>query len=153
MRLLAVFLLIFLATCAPQGGSLSSPQTGLNGHFTQQIVISNHPHHVLMGHLIDTSRDGVQTRALVIGQRRDGVHRLRMAEAWSGGVELPFEPMHSRLDGCTHGHCRDRAVGMIILSDQMFAAARQQGLSARLIGTSDAIDLSVPASLFQALPE
>ncbi|WP_224814065.1 hypothetical protein [Hasllibacter sp. MH4015] len=150
---LALLLLTFVVACAPQPGTLVADQTGLNGSFTAQIPISDHPHHVLMGHVIDTTRDGARVRALVIGARTDGVHRLHMREAWSNGIELPFRSTSRRLDGCTHGHCRDRALGIILLSDAMFAQVRQHGLRARLIGSAEPIDISVPASLFLALPE
>ncbi len=153
MRFLSLIFLMFFAACAPQSGVISDGATGLTGQFTRQVVISDHPHHVLMGHLIQTTRDGVQTRALVIGQRRDGVHRVRMVEAWSDGIELPFSATTRRLDGCTHGHCRDNAVGVIFLSDQLLADGRSNGLSARLIGRSAAINIEVPATLFQALQE
>ncbi|MEX3016253.1 hypothetical protein [Gymnodinialimonas hymeniacidonis] len=153
MRILALFLVLFCAACTPQSGTLSSPALGAQGDFTEQIAISDHPHHVLMGHVIDFTQNGARTRALVIGQRRDGVHRLRMSEAWNGGTALPFTATHRRLDGCTHGHCRDNAVGMILLSDALFQEVRATGLTARLIGTSDAINIRVPATLFRALPE
>ena len=130
------------------GGALSNPQTGVAGVYTAQTVITDHPHHVLLGHVIIVTRGAVTVRALVIGQRRDGVHRLRYAEAWSGGVELPFRRHYGR--DCTHGHCRDNAIGMIFLSDALFDRAVAQGLTARLIGTSGAIDIAAPAALFRA---
>lgn len=153
MTRIALLLLMFLSACAPQSGALVSRDTGLAGSFTRQIPISDHPHHVLMGHLIDTTRDGARVRALVIGTRNDGVNRVNMREAWSNGVELPFRATTRRLDGCTHGHCRDRALGMIFLSEALFTHAASHGLRARLIGTGDAININVPATLFQALPE
>jgi hypothetical protein len=153
MRWLSLFLLLALAACTSSPGVVHSPETGLHGQYTAQVVISDHPHHVLMGHLVAFAHDGTRTRALIIGQRRDGVHRLRMAQAWRGGVELPFTSTTHQLDGCTHGHCRDRAVGIIALSDAVLATARRDGLSARLTGRSDAVDIHVPAWLFQSLPE
>lgn len=145
--------MLTLAACASPSGVVNAPQIGLNGPYTSQVVISDHPHHVLMGHLISFTHIGTRTRALVIGQRRDGVHGLRMAQAWRDGVELPFTPTTHQLDGCTHGHCRDRAVGIVVLSDSDLAAARHDGLSARLTGRSDAVDIHVPAWLFQSLSE
>lgn len=150
-------LLLLMTACAPRTGTLVSQHTGLTGHYTAQIPISDHAHHVLMGHLIDMTRTDGRTdahvRALVIGARNDGVHRLVMREAWSNGVELPFQATHRRLDRCTHGHCRDRAVGMIFLSEALFDYAAAFGLTGQLIGTSDSIDFAVPATLFQELPE
>lgn len=152
MRLILPIFMLF-AACTPQSGTLVSQHTGLAGSYSRQVAISDHAHHVLMGHIIDTTRDDMRVRALVIHSRNDGVHRLRMREAWSNGVELPFRATNRRLDGCTHGHCRDRAVGMIFLSDALYSYAISHGLDARLTGTGDAINISVPASLFQALPE
>jgi hypothetical protein len=103
-----------------------------------------------MGHVIDVTRDGERVRALVIQQRRDGVHRLSMREAWSQGVRLPFRASSGRMDGCSHGNCRDNSIGFIFLSDALFAHAASHGLTARLIGSSDAVDITVPASLFAA---
>ncbi|MBF9045251.1 hypothetical protein HKCCE4037_18050 [Rhodobacterales bacterium HKCCE4037] len=153
MRVIVLFLLTFLAACAPQQGQLVAPDLGISGQFTRQVVISDDAHHVLTGHLVQTTQNGVRTRALVIGQRFDGVHRLRMTQAWMNGTTLPFSGTTRRLDGCTHGHCRDNAVGMILLSDQLFSHARAHGLAARLTGPSDNIDIRVPASLFPTLPE
>jgi hypothetical protein len=144
-------LLLALCACAPQSGTVVSRDTGLSGTFTRQIPISDHPNHVLMGHVVETMRDGVRVRALLVGHRWDGVHRIRMREAWMNGVELPYSPSHRRVDGCTHGHCRDAAVGMIFLSDALFAHAETHGLRARLIGSSGGINIAVPATLFQDL--
>lgn len=148
IRFLA-FMMLALAACSPRSGAVVSPQTGVTGQYSRQIVISDHPHHVLMGHVIETRRDDIVVHALVIGHRHDGVNRVVMREAYAGGIALPFQPTHRRLDGCTHGHCRDRAVGMIFLSPALLDQARQHGLRARLIGSGDAIDISVPALLFQ----
>jgi hypothetical protein len=126
---------------------LSTPETGLSGHYTAQIRISDHPHHVLMGHVIHVTRADETVRALVIHQRRDGVHRLRFREAWSGGRRLPFSASH-RGRGCTHGHCRDNPVGFLFLSAAMFERAQITGLRARLIGPSGAIAIAVPPRLF-----
>jgi hypothetical protein len=152
MRILFPILLALLSACSPSGGAVDAPETNISGHFTQQIVISDHPHHRLMGHLISAMRDGVQMQALVIGQRRDGVHRLRIYEAWSGGTQLPFASTTQQLDGCTHGHCRDNAVGIVFLPDALFDHARAHGFTARLLGRSGAINIRVPPDLFLALP-
>ncbi|MBF9060583.1 hypothetical protein HKCCSP123_15480 [Rhodobacterales bacterium HKCCSP123] len=137
-----------LQALAQAGATISNAHTGLSGSSTAQMRISDHPHHVLMGHVIHaTSRAGT-VRALVIGQRRDGVHRLWFSEAWSGGTELPYA--RTRGLGCTHGHCRDAPIGMIFLSAALFARAAERGLSARLVGPSGAIDIAVPAALFRA---
>lgn len=129
------------------GGAVSNAATGISGIYTDQRRISDHPHHVLMGHVIVVARDGGQARALVIRHRRDGVHRLRFSEAWANGRRLPFR--RETGTGCTHGHCRDGPVGMIVLDAAQFHRAGAEGLSARLIGPSGAIDIAVPASLFR----
>lgn len=79
MRLLLPLLLL-LAACMPPSGTLSSRETGLSGSYSHQIPISNHPHHVLYGHVVEAIRDDAVSRALVVSQRRDGVHRLRFQE-------------------------------------------------------------------------
>ena len=144
---LALWLSAAQALGQAQGGVLSQQATGLSGAYSAQAVISDHPHHVLAGHVVIVTRGGETVRALVIRQRRDGVHRLSFHEAWSGGTTLPFRREGG--DGCTHGHCRDRAIGMIFLSRALFDRARDHGLSARLIGPSGAIDIAAPASLFR----
>lgn len=152
MRVLTPLLLVLLASCNPSGGTLNAPHTGVAGQFTQQMVISNDPHHVLMGHLISVTQNGSHIHALVIGQRRDGVHRLRMHEAWSEGIQLPFTSTTRHLDGCTHGHCRDNAVGMVFLNGALIEHARTHGFSARLTGRSEAVTIHVPPTLFHAFP-
>jgi hypothetical protein len=131
---------------ADGGGSLSSPELALSGVYSAQAVISDDAHHVLMGHVI-VARQGRDIHiALIIQQRRDGVHFIGYRQAFSGGVELPYRRM--RGTGCTHGHCRDRPVGLIALNAAMLARYAQSGLEARLTGRSGAIALSVPAALF-----
>ncbi|PWK61091.1 hypothetical protein [Roseicyclus mahoneyensis] len=128
------------------GGALSNAATGVAGVYTGQQRISDHPHHVLMGHVIIVSRDGALARALVIGHRLDGIHRLRFSEAWTAGQPLPFHRETGA--GCTHGHCRDGSVGMILLDGAGFDQALRRGLAARLTVPSGTIDISVPAALF-----
>jgi hypothetical protein len=146
--LCAVILWMTAVQVLAQGGTLANPETGVSGTYTAQVVISDHPHHVLVGHVIIVTRGPDTVRALVIQQRRDGVHRLHYAEAWSAGIALPFRRTYG--PGCTHGHCRDNAVGMIFLSSALFVRAEHHGLSARLVGPSGAIDIAVPAALFRA---
>jgi len=148
---LAVSLVVLLAGCVPQSGTLVSEATGLSGRYSEQVVISDHPHHVLYGHVIEAQRNGEITRALVISQRRDGVHNLRFQEAWMRGVELPFS-RSGALSGCSHGQCLNRHAGMILLSDALFTHARNNGLQVRLIGGQDNVDIRVPAELFQLPP-
>jgi hypothetical protein len=132
---------------ARNGGILQRDASALDGIYTPQIMISDHPHHVLMGHVIIVARGEETVRALVIRQRRDGVHRLRYRAAWSGGTELPWRRSYGQR--CTHGHCRDRPVGMIFVSAPLFVRGLDLGLSARLTGPDGAIDIHAPAALFR----
>lgn len=143
-------LCVALTACVSTGGELASPATGLSGHYTRQVVISAHPHHVLYGHLVDITGGQNRSRALIISHRRDGVHRLRIYEAWVEGRALPYRRMNRRL-GCTHGHCRNDAVGMIALGPQMIAHAARHGFRASLIGPTGRIDIHVPTTLFTAM--
>lgn len=151
-RLIAFLAVCALAACVPQSGTLTSDSLSLSGSYSAQTVISDDPHHVLRGHVIRVTRDGDTVRALVISQRRDGVHRLSMREAWSGGVQLPYRSTNRRLDGCSHGRCRDNSVGMIFLSEPLFALAQAEGLRATLVGAEGSIPIYAPPALF-ALPE
>lgn len=145
--LVSMLVLLVLTGCAPQSGAVTVSATGLTGRYGDQAVISRDVHHVLIGHVIEATRDGRTVRALVIAQRRDSVHRLRFSQAWADGVELPFAATGG-LDGCSHGQCRDNHAGMILLSDALFAHARAHGLRARLIGGQANVDIAAPASLF-----
>ncbi len=151
IRLLALLTVTLLAACAPQSGDVTSENLGLSGSFTAQRVISDDPHHVLLGHMIEVTRNGETLRALVISQRRDGVHRLSLREAWSGGVRLPYSATSRRLDGCTHGHCRDNSIGMIFLSEALYAHARVHGLRAYLVGREGNVEIHAPADLVASL--
>jgi len=146
LRWLALCLALWPLAACHGGGTVANTDTGITGLYTQQARISDHPHHVLMGHVVVTSRQADTTRALVIHQRRDGLHRLRFSEAWENGIELPFSRVRGL--GCTHGHCRDYAMGMILLSEALMAHAAQHGLRARLIGQAGAIDIHAPPALF-----
>lgn len=150
--LILLVAVLVLGACVPgpgaDGGTLVSRATGLSGQYTAQQVISDHPRHLLLGHVIQVDRDGERLRALVISQRRDGVHALHFAEAWSDGTALPFVQA-SALDGCTHGHCRDRHAGFIFLSQARFAQAQTHGLRARLLGGQANVDVFAPAQMFQ----
>lgn len=153
-RIALLSLLVFLAACVPQSGVLVSEEVGLSGAYGPRAPISDDPHHVLMGHVIRTTRDGETVRALVISQRIDGVHRLSFREAWANGgtTRLPYRATGSLLDGCTHGQCRDHSVGMILLSEPLFALAQTQGLTAYLVGREAHIPIYAPPRLF-ALPD
>jgi len=142
----ALLLFLFLAACAPQT-TLETTDSGLSGRITGQVLISDHPHHVLMGHVLIAARGDEITRALVIQQRRDGVHRLRIREAWQQGRELPYRSLDRRL-GCIRGRCRDNAVGFISFSAAMLERAAQDGFSATLIGPEGAIEIAVPPRIF-----
>lgn len=144
--LLSLLLVLPHATLA-QGGALANAQTDIAGVYTAQVRISDHPHHVLMGHVVIVTRAGTTARALVIRQRRDGVHRLHLREAWMDGTRLPYA--RDRGHGCSHGHCLDRPVGRILLSASLFAHAGRHGLRARLIGPGGAIDIAAPPALFR----
>lgn len=143
-RTTLMFFLLPLMACT--GGALSSDHSAISGVYSAQTPISDHPHHVLIGHVIIADHGATRAHALVIGQRRDGVHRLSFDAAWRDGVMLSFRKEHGT--GCTHGHCRDAPLGMILLSAPLFQIAQAQGLSARLIGPSGAIDIFAPAALF-----
>ena len=77
----ALALLLLLAACATPA-TLETVDSGLSGRISDQVRISDHPHHVLMGHVLIAARGDEITRALVIQQRRDGVHSLRIRQAW-----------------------------------------------------------------------
>lgn len=142
----ALALCLILSACAVERAPVS-PDTGLSGSVTRQVVISDHPHHVLLGHVLIATDGAETTRALVIQQRRDGVHRVRMWQAWQDGRALPFRRLPSRA-GCTHGTCRDNAVGFIALGPMMLEHAARNGFSATLIGREGAIPIQAPAALF-----
>lgn len=145
---LTLFSALFTVACVPQSGGIVASDTGLSGQFSDQVVISDHMHHVFLGHVIVAARDDEIARALVVSQRRDGVHNLRFQEAWSAGVELPFRRVGG-MDGCSHGHCRNTHVGLIFLSAPLFAHAQRHGLHARLISGTDNVSVFAPAALFQ----
>ncbi len=140
-------LCVVLAACLPAGGEFASQATGLSGRTGPQTVISTHPHHVLYGHLLLVTQGQRTVNALIISHRRDGVHRLRPREAWQDGHRLPFRRLDRRL-GCTQGDCRNDALGMIALSEEMLARAAREGFDARLIGPQGAIDIHAPPALF-----
>lgn len=147
LRWIALCLSLLALPAHATGGALTNATSGVAGVYTGQQQISDHPHHVLMGHVIIVTRDGAMARALVIGHRRDGLHRLRFSQAWADGRPLPFR--RETGTGCTHGHCRDVPVGMILLDAATFDDALRDGLTARLTGPAGAIDITVPAALFQ----
>ena len=139
-------LLLLLPLMACGGGAISNPITGISGVYSAQAPISDHPHHVLMGHVIVARHGNALVRALVIGHRRDGVHLLQYSAAWHERRTLRFR--RETGTGCTHGHCRDGPVGLILLEPALFQRAQVQGLLARLTGPSGAIDIFAPPALF-----
>lgn len=135
-----------------QTGHLSAPASGLSGSTTRAAVISDHPHHVLTGRLVDMTSGDTRLRALVVAQRFDGVHRLHMTQARMGGADLPFRRAGRGFPGCAQGRCTDHPVGTVFLSDAVFAAGLRDGLHLSLVGREGAIALHVPRHLFAALP-
>jgi hypothetical protein len=148
LRWITLCLCLLALPAHATGGALSNATTGVAGIYTIQLRISDHPHHVLLGYVIVVTRNGHVARALVIRHRRDGVHRLRIAEAWAEGARLAWR--RDTGQGCTHGQCRDGPVGRILLTAALFQQAQADGLHARLVGPDGAIDITVPADLFRA---
>jgi hypothetical protein len=142
IRFLALAFLLCALQALPGRGD-----TPLDGAYSAQVLVSDHPHHVVMGHVLIVTRGGATARALVLRHRDDGVHRLTFAEAWAGATRLPFRAEAGL--GCTHGHCRDRALGLVLLSAALFDRAAQAGLSFRLSGPSGTLDITAPPALFR----
>lgn len=128
---------------------LSSSATGLTGHSTAQMRLTDHPHHVLMGQVIIARQGDDRVQALSIAHVWDGVHRLRFDQAWADGVALPYQPIPRAGLACAARSCRTTAVGVIFLSTAAFAHVQTHGLRARLTGPSGAIDIAAPAALFR----
>ncbi len=150
LRLYLPLLFAVLAACAPgqPGGSLAGvPDSGLSGVYSAQQVISDHPHHVILGHVIIANDGAATTRALVLSHQWDGVHFLRMTGAYADGGALPFRRL-PRNDGCTRATCRNGPVGMIRLSRAQVQDAARSGFSARLHTNAGPIDITVPAEMF-----
>lgn len=149
LRSVLMCLTLLLAACAPgaTGGRIDSPETGLSGAYTRQVVISDDPHHVLLGQILIGRQAGEVSRALIVTQRRDGVHRVRMRTAWSGGRAIPFRPLPV-WQGCAGGPCRDNGVGLIPLTPALVAEAARSGFGARLLGREGPIDIFVPPTLW-----
>ena len=146
-------LCVGLAACVSAGGEFASSDTGLTGQYSRQVVVSDHPHHVLYGHMVRLSDGESEVLALVISHRRDGVHRLRFSQArLPSGRPLPFRRLDPRL-GCSHGHCRNDAIGFIALTEAMVAEAGRAGFRALLVGPSGSIPLAVPPAPFAAVAQ
>lgn len=148
-RLAGLFLVLGLAACAPgqPGGTVTSRDAGLAGVYSRQVVISDHPHHVLLGHVIRATQDGQDLRALVISHQWDGVHRIRLRSAWRDGTRLPFRPL-PRDGGCTRSTCRNGALGFIALSPRMLDRATAEGFRASLVTSVGTIEVAAPAAIF-----
>lgn len=142
-----LLLLLCLTACVPQSGSLVSPETGISGQYSPQVIVFRNHQYTILAHVLLTERDGEHLRTLVLSQRRDGVNPLRFEEVWSNGIQLPFARAGA-LDGCSHGHCRNRHAGFVFLSAPLFAHVQTHGLEARLLSGTTNLDISVPASLF-----
>jgi len=149
MRRLLPLLCVLLAACAPgqPGGALQADALGLAGVHSRQVVISDHPHHVILGHVIIARQGGDVSRALILSHQWDGVHRLRVTGAWNGGRTLPVRPL-PRNDGCTRATCRNGPIGMILLDGPAVAAAAESGLTARLHTNAGPVAVTVPPRLF-----
>jgi len=131
-----------------QGMLASATGTGVVGVTTSQVRLSNHPNHVLMGHVYVIERGGETVRALMIHQRHDGVHRLSFSEAYANNVALPFDAPSSATDGCMQDYCSDVYLGVIFFSEGLFERAQRVGLDARLVGPSGVMPIHAPAHVF-----
>ncbi len=137
-----------LAACMPAAVTLPQQSNGaVAGVATRNLVITDHPHHVLVGHIAHVRRGTDAVFALVIDQRRDGVHRLIYREAYQDGRALPYRSLHRRVY-CGRD-CRDRSIGMINFSADMVRRATLEGFNATLYGPDGSIDVFAPPSLFQ----
>ncbi|MGI3184322.1 hypothetical protein [Nioella aestuarii] len=140
-----------LAACVTAGGEFASPVTGITGTYSRQVVISDQPHYVLFGHVVSLmGADGRPVWALVISFRHNQMSWIRVNQAWQDGREMPFRRLDRRL-GCTHGHCRNDALGFIALGPGMIERAARDGLDAHLLGPYGRIDIHAPAALFNGM--
>jgi hypothetical protein len=145
--LLALAMGLFAAATAPLAPTPAQAQSHVVGITTAQVDLSTDTGPALLGHIYITERDGELVRALMIHQRRDGLPPLRVAEARATGGSLPFSASTAS-DGCMQAYCRDVYLGTIYVTEQMFARAQRQGLTARLIGPNTTVRIRAPGALF-----
>ncbi len=150
--LVVCLLPLLLAACLPRGetGTRQTGHSGIAGAFSSREVISDHPHHVLVGQALILTRGEDTHYVLEVGQVRDAVHhRLRMDEAWWNGQRLPFRGATRRERYCVADwRCDGFRIGVFAFTETGFHRATQTGFQARLIGPDVAIDINVPARLF-----
>lgn len=144
-----LLLLLGMAGGAAAQTLAPNTDTGIAGHATAQVRLTDHPHHVLMGQVIVASQGTDRVQALAIAQVWDGVHRLRFDQAWADGTALPYQPIARAGLACAARSCRTVAVGVIFFSPAAFTHVQAHGLAARLTGPSGIIDITAPAALFR----
>lgn len=159
MRRFAVLFLLLpgflvLSGCfvpAPDAGrAVSFVHTGLRGVSSDVMVARRGPHHVIRARANIIRRGADTVYAVTLSQAWDGVHgRIRIESAWWRGHALPFKRAKRGARACGPTGCRDHRLGYLFLSRAMFERAAQRGYSAHLLGVNQALDVSVPARVFQ----
>ncbi len=150
--LLMTALMALCLACTPlrPAGVSVSEHTGTLQAFSAQAVISDHPHHVLVGYVVIRARAGEIRYLVEIGQVNDGVHRrLRMDAAWWRGQRLRFTRLFRTEPYCVGPwDCNGYRTGTLRFTRGEFAQAARDGVSAQLIGPDATIEVAIPAQLF-----
>ena len=142
-----------MAACTPlqNPGVHRSAITGIDGAFSAQQVVSNHPHYVLVGRVMALRQGDEVALVADIGQlNNSGQYRLRMDTAWHNGMELPFRGARRLEDFCTAmGDCQGYRIGTLTFTPDSFIAAAAHGYRAHLIGPDAMVEIVLPAAMFQ----
>ncbi len=150
MRRFLCLCLIALCLTACGGEVRVSDVTGIAGATSRQQVISDHPHHVLIGQAMILRRGAELYYVVEIGQTWDGVHRrLRMDTAWHNQEPLTFRGMRRTERFCRPlGNCLGYRVGLLGFTAAGFAEAAETGVEATLIGPDAVIEIHIRPGLF-----
>jgi uncharacterized membrane protein YeaQ/YmgE (transglycosylase-associated protein family) len=140
-----------LAACTPmrQAGVDTTRHSGMIGAFSDQVVVSDHPHHVLVGQAMILQQDGATVYVVEIGQLRRGHVRLRMTDAWWNGQALLFHGVRPTERFCNgYRDCGGYRTGVFSFSRTGFETAARRGFDAQLTGPDGALDIHIPAREF-----
>lgn len=155
-----LLLLLPLIACTPlqDAGVQRFQATGIEGAFSAQRVVSDHPVYTLIGRVFVLRQDGTTTYSIEVGQVRvTGQQRLRMDAAWHDGRRVVFRPTRRRERYCIgNSDCSAFATGLFPLTAAQFGDAAARGFRATLLGPDGRVAVDVPPDMFleaQALAE
>lgn len=150
LRLSLLLIVLTACTSLQDPGVQRFQATGIDGAYSAQRVVSDHPNFILIGRVFILQQGNVTTYSAEVGQIRISRQpRLRVDDAWQDGDVVAFVPTGRREPYCTGPTiCPGFSTGLFPFTASDFVNALDTGLTASLLGPDGRVEVVFPPSMF-----